>query len=72
MISFLRYAMIRAFQNMRGNLFPNLTTIGIIAITLLIFSAFSLIAFNLTSFLKIWEDKIEVIAYLKKGIHISE
>jgi len=72
MISFLRYAMIRAFQNMRGNLFPNLTTIGIIAITLLIFSVFSLIAFNLASFLKIWENKIEVIVYLKKGIQISE
>lgn len=72
MISFLRYAMLRAFQNMRGNLFPNLTTIGIIAITLLIFSVFSLIAFNLASFLKIWENKIEVIVYLKKGIQISE
>jgi len=34
---------------------------------MLIFSTFSLIALNLTSFLKIWEDKIEVIAYLKKG-----
>lgn len=72
MISFLRYAMLRAFQNMRGNLFPNLTTIGTIAITLLIFSVFSLIAFNLASFLKIWENKIEVIVYLKKGIQISE
>lgn len=72
MIPFLRYAMIRTFQNMRGNLFPNLTTIGIIAITLLIFSVFSLIAFNLASFLKIWENKIEVIVYLKKGIQISE
>jgi cell division transport system permease protein len=26
-----------------------------------------LLAFNLTNFLKIWEDKIEVIAYLKRG-----
>jgi cell division transport system permease protein len=52
---------------MKGNLFPNLTTIGIIAVSMLIFSTFSLIAFNLTSFLKIWEDKIGVIAYMKKG-----
>jgi cell division transport system permease protein len=72
MISFLRYAMVRALQNMRGNLFSNLTTIGIIAITMLIFSAFSLIAFNLTSFLKIWEDKIGVMVYFKKGIAIGE
>jgi cell division transport system permease protein len=39
---------------------------------MLIFSSFSLIAFNLTSFLKMWEDKIEVIAYLRKGIPLSE
>jgi cell division transport system permease protein len=67
MIFYLRYFIIRAFQNMKGNLFPNLTTIGIITVSMLIFSTFSLIAFNLTSFLKIWEDKIGIIVYLKKG-----
>ena len=67
MIFFLRYFIIRALHNMKGNLFPNLTTIGIIAVSMLIFSTFSLIAFNLTSFLRILEDKIGVIAYLKKG-----
>jgi cell division protein FtsX len=56
----------RAFQNMKGNLFPNLITIGIIVISMLIFSTFSLLAFNLTNFLKIWEDKIEILAYLKQ------
>jgi cell division transport system permease protein len=68
MIFYLRYFTIRALQNMRGTLLPNLTTIGIIAITMLIFSSFSLIAFNLSSFLKIWEDKIEVIVYLRGGV----
>jgi len=72
MIFFLRYVMRRAFQNIKGNLFPNLTTIGIIAISILIFSTFTLISLNLTSFLKIWEDKIEVIAYLKKGTPLKE
>ncbi len=72
MIFFLQYVMRKAFQNIRGNLFPNLTTIGIIAISILIFSAFTLISFNLTSFLKIWENKIEVIAYLKKGTPLRE
>jgi len=43
-----------------------LTTIGIITLSMLIFSTFSLIAFNLSSFLKIWENKIEIVAYLKK------
>jgi cell division transport system permease protein len=55
-----------------GNLFSNLITIGIIAISMLIFSTFTLLAFNLTNFLKIWEDKIEVIAYLKRGTPSSE
>jgi len=55
-----------------GNLFPNLITIGIIAVSILIFSTFTLLAFNLTSFLKNWEDKIEVIAYLKRGTPSSE
>jgi cell division transport system permease protein len=57
---------------MKGNLFPNLITIGIIAVSMLIFSTFTLIAFNLTNFLKIWEDKIEVVAYLKRGTPSSE
>jgi cell division transport system permease protein len=72
MIFFLRYVIRRALQNMRGNLFPNLTTIAIIGISMLLFSSFSLIAHNLTSFLRVWEDKIEVIAYLKKGIPMIE
>jgi cell division transport system permease protein len=72
MIFFFHYMMRRAFQNIRGNPFPNLTTIGIIAISILIFSAFTLISLNLSSFLKIWEDKIEVVAYLKKGIPLKE
>jgi cell division transport system permease protein len=72
MTFFLQYVMRRAFQNMMGNLFPNLITIGIIAVSMLIFSTFTLLAFNLTNFLKIWEDKIEVIAYLKRGTPSGE
>jgi len=72
MTFFLQYVMRRTFQNMMGNLFPNLITIGIIVISMLIFSTFTLLAFNLTNFLKTWEDKIEVIAYLKRGTPSSE
>jgi len=72
MMFFLRYVMRRTFQSMRGNLFPNLITVGIIAVSMLIFSTFTLLAFNLTNFLKIWEDKIEVVAYLKRGTPSSE
>ncbi len=72
MLPFLRFVLRRAFSNIMGNLLPNLTTVTIIGISMLIFSSFSLIAFNLTSFLKAWEEKIEVIAYLKKGVAIGE
>jgi len=72
MIFFLRYVMRRTFRNIKGNLFPNLSTIGIIAISILIFSAFTLISLNLSSFLKILENKIEVVAYLKKGTPLKE
>ena len=68
----LQYLLARAMKNMRRNLFPNVTTVGVITISVLIFSAFSLIAFNLASFLKIWEDRIEVIAYLKKKTPVGE
>ena len=71
-MSFLRYVFLRAFRNMRGNLFPNLTTIGIIALSMLVFSTFSLIAFNFSSLLKIWEGKIEIIAYLRKDVPASD
>ena len=72
MTFFLQYVMRRTFQNMMGNLFPNLITIGIIVISMLIFSTFTLLAFNLTNLLRTWEDKIEVIAYLKRGTPSGE
>lgn len=72
MTFFLQYVMRRTLRNMMGNLFPNLITIGIIAVSMLIFSTFTLLALNLTNFLKNWEDKIEVIAYLKRGTPSGE
>ncbi len=72
MISFWGHAARRTLRNMKGNLFPNLTTIAVIGISLLIFLSFSLIAFNMTSLLKLWEEKFEVIAYLRRGISLGE
>jgi cell division transport system permease protein len=72
MTFFIQYVIRRTFQNMMGNLFQNLVTISIIVISMLIFSTFTLIAFNLTNLLKIWEDKIEIIAYLKQGTSSRE
>jgi cell division transport system permease protein len=67
-MSSVRYVMVRAFVDMKGNWFANLATVGIIALSMLIFSAFSLIAFNLSSLLTVWEDRIQVVTYLKKNI----
>jgi cell division transport system permease protein len=72
MNAFPRYAAPRALRNMRRNLFPNVTTIGIITISVLIFSTFSLIAFNLASFLRTWEGKMEIVVYLKKKTPTNE
>ncbi len=72
MLFFLRFVTRRTFRNMKGNLLTHVTTIAIIGISMLIFSSFSLVAFNLTSFLKAWEEKIEIIAYIKKGVPVSE
>ncbi len=69
---FLQYVIRRTFQNMMGNLFPNFITVSIIVISVLIFSTFTLIAFNLANLLKIWEDKIEIIAYLRQGTSSRE
>ncbi|MGQ9776687.1 MAG: cell division protein FtsX, partial [Thermodesulfobacteriota bacterium] len=57
---------------MKGNLFPNLTTIGIIGISLLLASTFSLIALNFSYFMKLWEEKIALIAYLKRETPVEE
>lgn len=69
---FVWHVVRRAFLNIKGNLYPNFSTVGIIAISMLVFSSFTLIAFNLGSFIKIWEEKIEVMAYLKRGTSIQE
>src|SRR4030042_6542992 len=68
----LYYGLTRAFRNARKNLFSNVITIGIITISILIFSTLSLIAFNLGSFLKIWGEKIEIITYLNRKTPINE
>lgn len=68
---FIRYVIRRTLRNIRGKFFLNLSAVGVIAISALIFSSFALIAYNFASFLEVWEEKIEVIAYLKKGISIK-
>lgn len=72
MNNLLQYVITRPLKNMRRYLLANLTTTGIVVVTMLIFSIFSLIAFNLKSFLKIWESKVWVIAYLRRDTSLKE
>ncbi|MGQ9637160.1 MAG: cell division protein FtsX [Thermodesulfobacteriota bacterium] len=72
MMIFFHHFLLKTFRNMKGNLFPNLTTIGIIGISLLLASTFSLIALNFSYFMKLWEEKIALIAYLKRETPVEE
>jgi len=72
MTSFLGYILRKTLKNMRRNLFSNITTISVIGISIFIFLTFSLVAFNLSSILKIWENRFELVAYLKKGTLLNE
>lgn len=72
MKSFLRYILIKTLKNMKGNLFPTVTSILVVGISLFIFLTFSLVAFNLGSLLKVWENRFEIVAYLRKGTSIDE
>jgi len=72
MTSFLGYVLRKTLKNMRRNLFSNITTISVIGISIFIFLTFSLVAFNLSSILKIWENRFELVAYLKKGTLLNE
>jgi len=56
---------ISTIQDIRRNLFSSGATVGVIALGVLIFSAFSLIAYNLACLLTTWENKIEMVVYLK-------
>ncbi len=72
MKSFLGYVLRKTFRNMKGNLFPTVTSIFTIGTSIFIFLTFSLVAFNLGSLFKVWENRFEVVAYLKKGISTDE
>lgn len=72
MRSFLNYIFKKTIKNMEENLLPNVTTISIIGISLFIFLTFSLVAFNLSSLMNLWEKKFEIVAYLKKETPLNE
>jgi cell division transport system permease protein len=53
---------------MRENTVINLMAVGTVALSFLIFSAFFLIYQNLDGFLRLWEERIQIIAYLEAGL----
>jgi cell division transport system permease protein len=62
------YFIVRAFKNLKDNLFINVTNILTIAIAFLIFSASFLVYYNLNNIITQWTGKIQIVAYLKEGI----
>jgi cell division transport system permease protein len=59
-------------QLIRENLAINLMAVGTVALSFLVFSAFFLIFQNLNRFLLVWEDRIQIIAYLNDGLKEKE
>lgn len=65
----------RGFRLIRQNVVINLMAVGTVALSFLIFSVFFLVFQNLNSFLRVWEERIQIIAYLTddlKGKRIEE
>jgi cell division transport system permease protein len=62
------YFIVKAFKNLKDNLFINVTNILTIAIAFLILSASFLLYYNLNNIITRWTGKIQIVAYLKEGI----
>jgi cell division transport system permease protein len=63
----------KAFQGIREALVLHLLTIGTICISLVIFGAFLMILHNLNLWVVAWgESRIQVTAYLKKGVSMAD
>lgn len=66
------YLFNRGFQLIRQNLVINVMAVGTVALSFLIFSVFFLVFQNLNGFLRVWEEKIQVIAYLTDDVNEKE
>lgn len=62
----------RGFQLIRHNVFINVMAVGTVALSFLIFSVFFLVYQNLNSFLHMWEERVQIIAYLTDGLKEEE
>jgi cell division transport system permease protein len=62
------YFLRKAYRDIKRNIWVNGVSIGIIVFTLLIFSIFLVVLFNLNKLLIHWEVKIQVISYVEDGL----
>lgn len=58
------YFFAKAIENIRRNLFINLVTSGVITLSFLIFGAFIMLFGNINSALEMWENDVQIEAYL--------
>ena len=58
----------RAWENILENPFLNTITIGIIAVTLFLFSSFLLLLTDLNALFDLWGKGIQIVAYMEDGI----
>jgi len=66
------YFLRKTYRDIKRNIWINGVSIGIIVFSLLIFSIFLVVLVNLNKFLVHWEDKIQIISYLKDGLSTHE
>ena len=62
----------KAIESIRRNLFINSITVGVITISFLIFSTFLMLFNNINTALEMWEDDVQIEAYLSDDLNTSE
>jgi len=65
---YLHYLVVRAFQNIRENRFLTVVTVAVITVSMLLFSCFLLIYFNIASALENWGHDVQVSIYLRDDV----
>lgn len=62
----------KALESIKRNPFINLITIGVIAIAFLIFASFLMLFSNLNTILALWEEEVQIEAYIQEKTGASE
>ncbi len=69
---YLRYLVVRAFQNIRENKFLTMVTVAVITVSMLLFSSFLLLYYNLAHALQNWGHDVQVSIYLRDSVSEAE